>query len=247
MKKPFCFIITIKKKLMFGPMALRIPFLGVESLKDLIIYGAGDLGRECLWYIEQFEQRWNLLGFLDDNLPAGMNVSQCPVLGGADWFKTYSGEVDVICAIALPAVKKKIVGQLRGYPNVSFPVLIHPTSLVAESVLVGDGTIIGPGCGISVDTTIGAHVLINMATHVGHDVVVGDCAELAPGCILGGHVIIGEGTSLGMRTSVLPGVTIGARAKLGAGSVVVHPIPADCTAVGVPARPIKMNNVRIPK
>ena len=216
-------------------------------MKDLIIYGAGDLGRECLWYIKQFPQRWNLLGFLDDFLPVGKLVSHCPVLGGMDWIETHEGKVDVICAIALPSDKRKIVRQLRGYKNVSFPVLIHPTALVADSVSVGEGTIIGPGSILSVDSRLGAHVLVNMGTHVGHDVIVGDCAELAPGCVLGGHSVVGEGASLGMSSSVLPGVSVGARTKLGAGAVAEKAIPPDCTAVGVPARPIKINDVRIPE
>ena len=39
----------------------------------------------------------------------------------------------------------------------------------------------------------------------------------------------------------LHGVTIGDRTVIGAGSVVVRDIPADCVAVGNPARVIKKN------
>ena len=55
----------------------------------------------------------------------------------------------------------------------------------------------------------------------------------------GKPIKIGSGSWLGANTTVLPGVTIGENVVIGAGSVVVRDIPAHCTAVGVPAKPIK--------
>ena len=53
------------------------------------------------------------------------------------------------------------------------------------------------------------------------------------------EVVIEDDVFIGMNTIVLKGVTIGARSVIGAGSVVVKSIPADCIAVGNPAKVIK--------
>lgn len=53
------------------------------------------------------------------------------------------------------------------------------------------------------------------------------------------EVVIEDDVFIGMNTIVLKGVTIGTRSVIGAGSVVVKSIPADCIAVGNPAKVIK--------
>ena len=50
---------------------------------------------------------------------------------------------------------------------------------------------------------------------------------------------IGNDVWIGGGAVVLPGVTIGDRSVVGAGSVVVRSVPADCVAVGNPARVVR--------
>ncbi|HNC82894.1 MAG TPA: DapH/DapD/GlmU-related protein, partial [Nitrospira sp.] len=50
---------------------------------------------------------------------------------------------------------------------------------------------------------------------------------------------IGSDVWIGGGAVILPGVTIGDRSVVGAGSVVVHSVPADCVAVGNPARVVR--------
>jgi len=52
-------------------------------------------------------------------------------------------------------------------------------------------------------------------------------------------IVLGRNVWLGVRVIVLKGATIGDNAVIGAGSVVTHDIPANCVAVGVPARVIR--------
>lgn len=56
-------------------------------------------------------------------------------------------------------------------------------------------------------------------------------------------VRIGERCWIGGDVTICPGVTIGDRSVIGAGSVVVRDIPADCVAVGNPAKVIKRVNL----
>jgi serine acetyltransferase len=55
---------------------------------------------------------------------------------------------------------------------------------------------------------------------------------------ISGEVDAGEGVYVGTGASIINRVSIGEYAKIGAGAVVTNSIPANCTAVGIPARPI---------
>jgi len=83
----------------------------------------------------------------------------------------------------------------------------------------------------------------------GMGVVIGETAEVGDGCTiyqgvtLGGrsltrgkrHPTLGKNVIVGVNAIVLGPITIGDNAKIGAGSVVLKDVPANATAVGVPA------------
>jgi acetyltransferase-like isoleucine patch superfamily enzyme len=50
---------------------------------------------------------------------------------------------------------------------------------------------------------------------------------------------------IGSNAVVLKGVSVGDRAVVGAGAVVTHDIPAECVAVGVPARIVRRPQQRL--
>jgi serine O-acetyltransferase len=97
----------------------------------------------------------------------------------------------------------------------------------------------------------GAKIGHNVFIDHGIGVVIGETAEVGDGCTiyqgvtLGGtslykgvkrHPTLGEGVIVGAGAKVLGGFTIGAGARIGSNSVVVKPVPAGETAVGIPAR-----------
>jgi serine O-acetyltransferase len=93
---------------------------------------------------------------------------------------------------------------------------------------------------------IGTGVFLDHGTGVviGETAVVGDDVSMLHGVTLGGtgaeqgdrHPKIGKGVLLSAGAKVLGNITIGDYAKVAAGSVVLKPVPAGCTAAGVPAR-----------
>jgi acetyltransferase-like isoleucine patch superfamily enzyme len=54
-----------------------------------------------------------------------------------------------------------------------------------------------------------------------------------------GITSIGHAVELGTGMQIIQGKTVGDYSIVGAGAVVVKDIPAKCTAVGSPAKPIK--------
>jgi len=79
---------------------------------------------------------------------------------------------------------------------------------------------------------------------IGETAVVGDDVSMLHAVTLGGtgaergdrHPKIGKGVLLGAGAKVLGNIAVGDYAKIAAGSVVLKPVPAHCTAAGVPAR-----------
>jgi UDP-perosamine 4-acetyltransferase len=76
--------------------------------------------------------------------------------------------------------------------------------------------------------------------------VIGAAAHIAPQCGLAGNVSIDEYVFVGAGCTVIPGVHIGEGTIIGAGSAVIKDVPPAVTAVGVPARIIRVHNDRAP-
>ena len=93
----------------------------------------------------------------------------------------------------------------------------------------------------------------------GGAVVIGETAEIGDNCTLyqcvtlGGtgkdhgkrHPTLGHGVMVGAGAKILGGFEIGDNAKIAAGAVVLAPVPANSTAVGIPARTVRMNGERV--
>ncbi len=94
--------------------------------------------------------------------------------------------------------------------------------------------------------TIGQGIFIDHGTGIviGETAVVGDEVSMLHGVTLGGtgaqrgdrHPKIGRGVLIGAGAKVLGNIEVGDYAKIASGSVVLRPVPAHCTAAGVPAR-----------
>lgn len=212
-------------------------------MKDIVIIGAGGFGREVAWLIEDINKvnkEWNIVGFVDDNESIqGTEINGYKVVGNIEWLKNQ--EFNVVNAIGDPIVKKKIMKRLEWSKN-SYPVLIHPSVIYSDRVSFGEGSIICAGTIITVDIKIGKHVIINLDATIGHDAVLGDYTTVLPSVNVSGFVETGECVSIGTGSAIIQGVKIGANTTIGAGAVVVKDLPANCTAVGVPAKPIKFHN-----
>ena len=80
-------------------------------MKDIVIIGAGGVGRETALIIKQINElqpTWNLIGFIDDNQSIwGKVINGYRVIGGIDSLKTLSQDTYIVIAIANYKVKKK--------------------------------------------------------------------------------------------------------------------------------------------
>lgn len=206
-------------------------------MRDLVIYGAGGLGKEIACLIKDInnkEAQWNLIGFLDDNKCKGTWFG-LEILGNSDYLKEHP-DFAVVVAVGDPTIKKQIVEQLSR--KTYFPTLIHPnaTLLDSKSINLGQGCIITSGSIITCNVNLERFVLVNLNTTIGHDVHIGKYSSLMCGVNIAGEIEMGECTFVGSGANVLNGINLGSSSKIGAGAVVIENIPKGKTAVGIPAR-----------
>lgn len=171
---------------------------------------------------------------LDDH-PTVPFLFNIPVIHSKDF--TLKDTDEFIIAIGENSIRKAIVEK----NNFQFYKAIHVDATVSPFASIAEGTVVMPQAVINADATIGKHCIINSRSVVEHDCVLENYVHVSPNATLAGNVTVGEGTHIGIGATVIQGVKIGRWVTIGAGAVVTQDIPDNCTAVGIPAKPIKFN------
>ena len=155
-----------------------------------------------------------------------------------------------------PAATSKIM-VLFTYPGVKALMWHRPANwcyrhkmkflarVISQHVRFWTGIEIHPGA------TIGKGVFIDHGAGVviGETAEVGNNVTLYQGVTLGGtgkdagkrHPTIEDNVVIAAGAKVLGPFTVGKGSKIGAGSVVLKPVPENCTVVGVPGRIVKQD------
>ena len=121
--------------------------------------------------------------------------------------------------------------------------------LISQTARFLTGIEIHPGA------TIGERFFIDhgMGVVIGETAIIGDDVTIYQGVTLGGtgkdtgkrHPTIGNNVMIGAGAKVLGPLEIGDNSRIAAGAVVLHDIPPNSTAVGVPARVVKKDGIRV--
>ena len=214
-------------------------------MRKIVIVGAGGFGREVLEIFKDdntIENKWEIIGFVDDNSDIHEQmINDFSVVGGLDWLIENKADVSCVIAIGEPKTKKLISDKLEAN-NVKFVNAIHPSVIMSEYVKLGNNVIICAGCILTVNITIGNHVIINLNSTIGHDVIIEDYCSMMPAVKINGNNHLNKGVYVGTGASFIHQVTIGSWTTIGAGAAVVKDIPDNVIAVGVPAKVIKKSS-----
>ncbi len=231
----------------------------MNIVKEIILVGNGGCMREIAWQIELLNKKnptWQIIGIVDKEPCRGYR--DYPWLGKDDYLLSLTEEVNVAICIGNSSVRKKIAEKLSQNPYLKFPVIVlnqleiridtkmpeKKDGAILGEAIISDTSYIGQGCiicmnsVISTDVKIGKFTFLNIGSMICHDGRIGDYVTLSPDVKLAGNVSIGQETEVGIGARVIQGITIGDHSVIGAGAVVVRDIPSNCTAVGVPAKPL---------
>lgn len=214
-------------------------------MKNIAIFGAGGFGREVKTIIDainKVEQNvYNFVGFYDDGIEKGTIVNGFPVLGGVEDLNKLEEDISLVISIGDPKIKHKILNKITN-SHIDFPTIIHPNASISnDDVQIEEGTIICEGTIITCNIRIGKFVILNLMCTVGHDTSIDDYCAFMPSVNISGEVQIKESVYVGTGAKIINLLEIGENTIVGAGAVVSKTLPSNCTAVGIPAKPIKFH------
>lgn len=203
--------------------------------KKVVILGAGGHAKSIADIILKSGDK--VLGFLDDNVEKDTVIiksKNIKVIGKIDDAKCLSANNDIFFIIGIG--NNKIRENISTKFELNYYTAIHPTSVIAEDVIIGEGTAIMANTVINVGSKIGKHSIVNTGAIVEHDDVIDDYVHLSPGVVLSGTVTVGMCTHLGTGTKVKNNINITSNTIVGVGGVVVKDITEEGTYVGVPVK-----------
>ena len=204
-------------------------------MKDLIIVGAGGLGRKVFVCLRRLNSdgRWNILGFIDDNENA-LDGKKCDlgIIGRISDWEPAENQVFVM-GISDPHVKHVVADKLKARGAV-FETIVSPDVIMGDYVEIGEGSIVMTPYNVESGAQIGKFVTL-LGSTIALDGKLGDysttggfanltCANIGREVYVGSHAVI------------LSHVTVGDGAYVGVGSIVIKDVPAYAQVFGNPAR-----------
>ena len=187
-------------------------------MKNIVILGAGDLGKEIVWLIEDINRRmptYLILGFLDDDTDKlGKEFYGYRVLGDISRLEELNESVPVYAVLAFQdgALRRKVVEEHPGFQH--WESIVHPSAVIASSSPVNRGCVLFPQVTVSVDTVLGSFGLYYIHSTVCNDCKIGDYVSLMCGASILEHANVGDECFLGAGSCVHPHKSIGNRVQV---------------------------------
>ena len=173
---------------------------------NIVIIGAGDLGKEIVWLIEDINRvkpTYVILGFLDDDASkAGGEFYGYRVLGNSSDLERLADKMPLSAVIAIQD------GKIRAS-------IIHPTAVIASTSPLGIGSVVFPHVTVSVDSKIGEFELLYINSVICNDCLIGDYVSIMTGASVSERAEIGNECFLSAGSTIYPHKKLGARVEVG--------------------------------
>ncbi len=179
----------------------------------LLVVGAGGHGRSVAETAE-LSGRFEVVGFLDDSLPAGETVLTHPVLGPVASMAHHRAVANqAIVAIGNNAVREKLMQQVAE-AGFDLATVVHPRAIVSPSAVLGAGSAVMAGAIVGTEARLGVGSIVNCGAVVDHHATVEDFGHLGVNASMAGGTVLGRGawmqasSALGYGVKVPDGVTL---------------------------------------
>jgi sugar O-acyltransferase (sialic acid O-acetyltransferase NeuD family) len=201
-----------------------------DAVDEILLAGAGSFAEEVADWAAAAGLRVAGLIDLHDGDRVGQTIAGIPVLSTRE---PGAGRGIAVAAGGDRAEHWRRLADGGWVPRT----VLHPAAMVAVSVRLEPGAIVGPGAVIGAQSSVGEHALVSRGSLVGHHVSIGRFAAVLPGANVASSVSLGAGATIGMAGVVVDHVAVGAAATVAAGAVVLDDVEAGVRVQGVPARP----------
>lgn len=212
-------------------------------MKNLLIWGAGDQGLVTLGCALAM-QKYAKIDFLDFKEKGHREIENYTIYeeSKVDLNTIFQLYDEVIVATGSNDLREEKISVLK---TMKIPVatIIHPTAVISPFAQVSRGCTILANAVININAFVGEGCIINTAAVVEHDCIVEDFVNICPNVAMAGHAKVGRKSFIGTGAALIDEIEVGKETIIGAGTVVVKNIPDHVTAVGVPARVVKNNQV----
>ena len=203
--------------------------------KDIILIGAGGLGKEVFhWFSSDEKFKDNIKGFLDKSDPDFSKFKIKPKFLGDEESYQFSDNDYVVITIADIETRDKIYSRLKN--KVQFINLVHSRAIVSDNVEMGLGNIICPNCIVSNNVVIGDNNFININSSICHETIINNNIVLAPYSLINGQCCIDDGVFIGSHATVFQNSSIGKKTSIEANTLAKGNIGKDLYICGVPGR-----------
>lgn len=199
---------------------------------DLVFLGGGGHYKDLLYLCENDKyNRWNPVGFFDDNSSIDNSLGKCSDLPN---FLSKFPNTKYCISINSSAIRNELeskYGKISQAAN-----LIHETAVIGKNCNFQNGITMGPYSVLTTNISIGIHTHINSCASINQGSSIGNYVTISPGARICGDVSIGDNTMVGAGAVIINFKSIEKNCILGAGTVIIRDIPENSTVVGVPGK-----------
>ena len=93
-------------------------------------------------------------------------------------------------------------------------------AIISKDVIIGEGSLVMPGCIINNGTRIKDHCIINTGSIIEHDNFFDNFSSCGPGIVTGGNVMLGKSSYIGIGSVVKEKIMINENVIIGGNSFV---------------------------
>lgn len=177
--------------------------------KNLILIGGGGHCASCIDVIESGSE-YQILGILDTQANLGNKILNHTIIGTDDDIKKYIQKgcyfLLTVGQIESASLRIKLSNKVTRN-NGKLATVISKRAYVADSALIGAGTIVMHDALVNVNAKVGENCIINTKALIEHDSEIGSHCHVSTGAILNGGVKLGNECFVGSGAVVVHGAT----------------------------------------
>jgi len=194
-------------------------------MKQLVVFGAGDLARVAQFYFSR-DSEYEVVAFtVHESFIQCTECDGLPLVAFESVEERYPPErFEMFVAVGTRQLNKVRAEVCRAARDKGYRLATYLSSkaLYLGEVNRGDNCLILEGAVIQPFVKIGSNVVVWSGSHIGHHAVIEDHCFLAPHAVLCGFVRVGEYSFIGANACVKHRVAIAPGCLIGAGAVILR-------------------------